>query len=49
MVHNDMNKSVVKKFFHLRSCLKGDALDLVKSVIITDINYAVVIERLKKR
>lgn len=49
MVHNDLNRSVAEKFFHLRSCLKEEALDLIKSVPITDINYAVVIERLKKR
>lgn len=27
MVHNDPNRAVAEKFFHLRSCLKGDALD----------------------
>lgn len=49
MVHNDKNRPTAEKFFHLRSCLKADALDLVKSVPLTDANYSVVVERLKKR
>lgn len=49
MVHNDLNRSTAEKFFHHCSCLKRNALDLVKSVAITVVNYAVVLERLKKR
>lgn len=49
MVHNNDDFTVTEKFFHLRACLKGAALDLVKSVTMTEANYTVAIERLMKR
>lgn len=49
MVHNDDNYSVAQKFFYLRSCLKGPAMDLVRSVPVNDVNYEVVIQRLIQR
>lgn len=44
MVHNDDAYSISQKFFYLRSCLEGRALDLVRSIPVSDANYEVVSE-----
>jgi len=49
LVHNDEDYSPAQKFFHLRSCLEGAALDLVRSIPISDANYDVIIEQLIHR
>lgn len=49
MVHNEDGYTPAQKFFHLRSCLRGTALDLVQSIPISDVNYDVVIKRLIQR
>jgi len=49
MIHNEDVYTPAQKFFHLRSCLRGTALDLVQSIPISDVNYDVVIKRLIQR
>ena len=36
MVHNDENYTAAQKFFYLRSCLEGQALELVRSIPVSD-------------
>ncbi|CAI6370378.1 unnamed protein product [Macrosiphum euphorbiae] len=49
MVHEDNGFSSAQRFYYLRSHLAGAALDLVKSVPMTDVNYEVALNRLKQR
>lgn len=49
MVHDDSGYSPTQKFYYLRSSISGPALDLIKSIPMTDANYEVAIERLKQR
>ena len=49
LVVDRVNLPNVTKLRHLRSCLKGDAENLVKSYSITDENFLVVWEKLKNR
>jgi len=49
MIHDDGGFSPAQKFYYLRSSISGPALDLVKSIPMTDANYEVAIERLKQR
>jgi len=49
MVHEDTGFSSAQRFYYLRSHLTGAALDLVKSVPMTDVNYEVALNRLKQR
>jgi len=49
MVHNDDSYTPAQKFYYLRSCLQGTALDLVQSIPVSDVNYDVVIKRLIQR
>lgn len=49
MVHNEDGYSAAQKFYYLRSCLEGAALDLVRSTPVCDGNYEVVIQMLKQR
>ncbi|XP_016657556.1 uncharacterized protein LOC107882922 [Acyrthosiphon pisum] len=49
IVHEGNEYSDAQKFYYLRSCLQGQALDLVRSIPINDGNYSVVVERLKQR
>jgi len=49
MVHEDTGFSSARRFYYLRSHLTGAALDLVKSLPMTDVNYEVALNRLKQR
>jgi len=49
IVHEGNDYSDAQKFYYLRSCLQGQALDLVRSIPINDGNYSVVVERHKQR
>lgn len=49
MVHTEEGYSPAQKFFYLRSCLEGAALDLVRAIPVSDGNYAVIIEQLIHR
>ncbi|XP_060878971.1 uncharacterized protein LOC132951187 [Metopolophium dirhodum] len=49
MIHDDGGFTPAQKFYYLRSSVSGQALDLIKSVPMTDTNYEVAIERLKQR
>jgi len=49
MVHEDNGYSSALKFYYLSSHIAGAALDLVKSVPMTDVNYKVALNRLKQR
>lgn len=49
MVHDVNTLTPAQKFYYLRSCVTGAALDLIKAVPMTDANYEVAIERLKQR
>lgn len=49
MIHDDGGFSPAQKFYYLRSSISGAALDLIKSIPMTDANYEVAIERLKQR
>lgn len=48
MVHEDDNITPAQKFYYLRSCVFGAALDLIKAVLMTNANYEVAIMRLKQ-
>jgi len=41
--------SSIDKFYHLRNCLKGPALDTIGDFPITGENYAKALEKLKAR
>nr|CAI5863527.1 unnamed protein product [Callosobruchus analis] len=41
LIHNDRSLDNVEKFFYLRSCLKGEAAQLIQSLKTTEINYEV--------
>ncbi|XP_016665027.1 uncharacterized protein LOC107885848 [Acyrthosiphon pisum] len=49
MIHDDGRFTPAQKFYYLRSSISGPALDLIKSIPMTDANYEVAIERLKQR
>lgn len=49
LVHHDESLSAAQKFYYLRSCLSDQALDLVKSIPVSDGNYEAVLQRLKQR
>lgn len=49
MVHDDDSFSPSQKFMYLRSALTGPALELVKSVPMTNVNYNIAIEKLRQR
>jgi len=49
LVHDDNSISPAHKFYYLRSSVFGAALDLIKSVPMTDASYDVAIMRLKQR
>lgn len=49
MVHSDESITEIQKFYYLRSCVRDTALDVIKSLPMTDANYEVAIQRLKKR
>lgn len=41
--------SNVKKFYYLKSCLKGDAARVIQSIEVNDINYEIAFKLLRKR
>lgn len=49
MIHEDSSYTAIQKFYYLRAGLSGQALDLVKSVPMTDANYEVAVQLLKQR
>lgn len=49
MVHNDDNYPLAQKLSYLRSTLSGPALDIIKEIPITEVNYNVAIMRLQQR
>jgi len=49
IVHRDDSYSKSQKFYYLRTSLKGQALEMIKSIPMTDANYDTVIQRLKRR
>ncbi|XP_043064355.1 uncharacterized protein LOC122320273 [Drosophila ficusphila] len=49
IIDNDVELSNIEKLQHLKSCLKGAALDTVRSLEICEINYAVAWELLNNR
>jgi hypothetical protein len=49
MVHEDNNIATAHKFYYLRASVFGAALDLIKTVPMTDANYEVAMMRLKQR
>ncbi|MCG8430486.1 MAG: DUF1759 domain-containing protein, partial [Candidatus Omnitrophica bacterium] len=48
-VHDRKGLAPVQKLQYLKSCLKGEAADLVKSLTLKDENYAIAIQQLKTR
>ncbi|XP_033149032.1 uncharacterized protein LOC117134682 [Drosophila busckii] len=49
IIDKDCGLSDVEKFQHLRSCLKGPALDTVSSLEISSANYTIALDLLKRR
>ncbi|XP_017470392.1 PREDICTED: uncharacterized protein LOC108362066 [Rhagoletis zephyria] len=49
VVHNDTELSNLEKFQHLRSCLKGAAMDTIQSLEIRDENYIIAFDLLVQR
>ncbi|XP_058987180.1 uncharacterized protein LOC131806657 [Musca domestica] len=48
-VHEDKNASDQEKLFHLRSALKGDALQIIQNMPLTSSAYEEALEALRKR
>ena len=48
-VHDRKGLAPVQKLQYLKSCLKGEAADLVKSLTLKDENYALALQQLKTR
>ena len=48
-VHSRSNLAPIQKLQYLKSCLKGEAAALVKSLNFNDANYAIAIDLLKGR
>lgn len=48
MIHDDSSLSPAQKFYDLRSCLSDQALDLVRSIPVSDGNYDVIIQMLNQ-
>jgi hypothetical protein len=49
LVHNEDYYSPAQKFSYLRSTLSGPALDMIKSIPMSEANYEVAIKRLQSR
>ena len=49
MVHGDEGLTAIQKFYYLRSSLSDMALDVIKAIPLTDVNYEVALEKLRKR
>ncbi|XP_049308683.1 uncharacterized protein LOC125777638 [Bactrocera dorsalis] len=49
IVHDDTELSNLEKFQHLRSCLKGAALDTIQSLEMRDENYTIAMKLLSQR
>lgn len=49
MFHNEDIYPPAQKCSYLRSSLSGAALDIIKAIPMTDVNYAVAIRRLQQR
>lgn len=49
IVHNRTDLSDTQKFLYLKICCKGDALKTIDSLEITENNYSIAIDTLKKR
>jgi hypothetical protein len=49
MVHNDDSYTAAQKFFYLQSSLEGPALELIRSIPVSDGNYDAVIGQLIQR
>ena len=49
LIHESNLYSNVEKFHYLRSCLKGDAYKAIESVTVSDSNYQIAWDVLKKR
>lgn len=49
MVDEEDFYSPSQKFHYLRSTMSGQALDLIKALPMTDTNYTLALEKLKKR
>nr|CAI5844533.1 unnamed protein product [Callosobruchus analis] len=49
LIHSNTNLSDVEKLYYLKSCLKSEAADVIKSLEVTSGNYAVAWELLNDR
>ncbi|KAH8421244.1 hypothetical protein KR009_006601, partial [Drosophila setifemur] len=49
IIDKEPDLSPIEKLLHLRSCLKGSALDAFRSLDISDENYAVTLDLFSKR
>ncbi|XP_060536447.1 uncharacterized protein LOC132708258 [Cylas formicarius] len=49
LVHNNVGLSDVRKFHYLHRALKGDAFNVIKGLSITENNYLIAYEALRKR
>lgn len=48
-IHQNQNLAPIEKFTYLRSCLKDEALNLIKSLPITPLNYCIAWQNLGQR
>ncbi len=49
LVHTNNSLNDVQRFWYLKSCLKGEAAQLIQSLEISDLNYSIAWDMLKKR
>lgn len=49
LIHRNTSLGDVEKFYYLKSCLKADAADVIKSLEVTESNYAVAWNLLTER
>ncbi|KAF2878905.1 hypothetical protein ILUMI_27265 [Ignelater luminosus] len=49
LVHNNPTLSNIQRFFYLKSCLKGEPLQVISSLEVTDGNYNIALDLLRER
>lgn len=49
LIHENQQLSNIQKFYYLKSCLKGEAAQLIQSIEISNVNYDIAWSMLKER
>lgn len=49
LIHSNNSLTNVQKFYYLQSCLKGEAAQVISSILVTDLNYEIAFNLLRER